>query len=367
MSNYRRIVDLINASFGRNEILDIVKCSTATFYRARTYHRQGLPIPSAKGKHPGGRPKAVATPQACRRLRDSIKRHPRRSLREHGRRLQIADRTLRRMAGQIGAHSRIRIRKPLLTPKMRQRRVELSQKMLNSVKSYGKRIIFFSDEKNFNVQEAYNRRNSRYIVLENSDVEDGGGDNDVDVDADGVPYNVKYATSTKNPASVMFLGVVASTGEVSPPYWFKEKERLNAVKYVKILDRILLPWMAKVAADHPVGPDNVPSKFVFQQDGASSHTAKLTQAFLKKRLGKSGFWRAEMWPANSPDLNPLDYSIWNAVASKACAVPHENTKTLKAAVNRAWRGLSPTYVQSTCKIFRKRLEKVIANNGSIIE
>ena len=233
--------------------------------------------------------------------------------------------------------------------------------MLNNVKTYGcasaasssgpSRILFFSDEKNFTVSEAYNRRNARYVSF----------------DGDTPAYNVRYATSTKHPASLMFLGVVASTGEVSPPIWFKKKERLTAAKYIEILDKKLLPWMVKVAEDHPVGPGGGPSPFTFQQDGAPAHTAKATQDLLRERLGHRGFWTKNMWPPNSPDLNPLDYSIWNEVASKACSKPHSSAEMLKSIVNRVWSDLDAAYLLGTCQNFRKRLEKVIAVDGGYIE
>ena len=263
------------------------------------------------------------------------------------------------MAKEIGAVSRVRIRKPLLTPKMRTTRAELARKMLNNLKSAPPgRIVFFSDEKNFNVQEAYNRRNSRYVAI----LEDGD-----------VPYETRYATSTKKPAHLMFLGVVASTGEVSPPIWFKEKETMTSAKYIAHLDKTLIPWMKKVAADHPVavdsleGPINVPAPFLFQQDGAPPHTSAATQTFLKEQLGKRGFWRKDRWPPNSPDLNPLDYSIWNEVSAKACRKPHDSLKSLKTAVNYAWKNLDPAYVSASCQKIRSRLQKVIDRNGSIIE
>ena len=233
--------------------------------------------------------------------------------------------------------------------------------MLNNVKSYGcassflnrktnSRIIFFSDEKNFTVSEAYNRRNARYISLE------GNGDSNL-----GAPYHARYATSTKHPSSRMFLGVVASTGEVSSPIWFKKSERLNANKYIRILDQKLIPWMREVAASHGI------TSFTFQQDGAPAHTATDTQNFLKRELGKKGFWCKKMWPPNSPDLNPLDYSIWNEVASRACSKPHPNIQKLKATVNRIWKDLDPAYVSRTCQNFRKRLLKVVEVNGGYIE
>ena len=59
--------------------------------------------------------------------------------------------------------------------------------------------------------------------------------------------------------------------------------------------------------------------FLFQQDGAPAHTSKLTQAWLNENI--PDFITKEEWPPYSPDLNPMDYSIWSILETKACAKP----------------------------------------------
>ena len=46
----------------------------------------------------------------------------------------------------------------------------------------------------------------------------------------------------------MFLGAVASTGEVSPPIWFPTGFRLDSEAYIKALRETLIPWMRRVAS-----------------------------------------------------------------------------------------------------------------------
>ena len=52
----------------------------------------------------------------------------------------------------------------------------------------------------------------------------------------------------------------------SPPYFCDQGIKLNTHGYGEILDNLLLPFAAA----------SVKGKWVFQQDGAPSHTAKLT-------------------------------------------------------------------------------------------
>ncbi len=74
-----------------------------------------------------------------------------------------------------------------------------------------------------------------------------------------------------------------------------------------------------------------------------------------------------MWPANSCNLNPLDYSIWDYVASKACNVTHSNVNSLKSAVEREWNAMPRDYVAKACLRFRSRLESMLAAQGGIFE
>jgi len=47
------------------------------------------------------------------------------------------------------------------------------------------------------------------------------------------------------------------------------------------------------------------------QDDAPSHTAKNTINYLK--MENVSFIEPQWWPPNSPDLNPVDYAVWDAL------------------------------------------------------
>ena len=48
--------------------------------------------------------------------------------------------------------------------------------------------------------------------------------------------------------------------------------------------------------------------WTLQQDGAPSHTARNTLRYLRRE--NVTFIEPDMWPPNSPDLNPVDYTVW---------------------------------------------------------
>ena len=50
---------------------------------------------------------------------------------------------------------------------------------------------------------------------------------------------------------------------------------------------------------------------LFQQDGAPAHRSLHTVAYLRSNVPE--FIEPENWPPNSPDLNPVDYAVWEAL------------------------------------------------------
>jgi hypothetical protein len=73
-----------------------------------------------------------------------------------------------------------------------------------------------------------------------------------------------------------------------------------------------------------------------------------------------------MWPPSSPDLNPLDFSIWAYIQSKACNCQHPNLESLKVAVEEHWNNMVEDYIMKVCSKFRPRIKAVIEAEGSYI-
>src|SRR6218665_969601 len=59
-------------------------------------------------------------------------------------------------------------------------------------------------------------------------------------------------------------------------------------------------------------PDIQGRGLVFQQDGALEHRARDTVAFLELKV--PDFIPPTLWPPNTPELNPVDYSIWSSAS-----------------------------------------------------
>ena len=88
--------------------------------------------------------------------------------------------------------------------------------------------------------------------------------------------------------------------------------KINAVAYTQILEDYYIPQSAAV------GP-----YWIFQQDNAPAHTAKTTMNWIKEQ----GI-RIIKWPSKSPDLNPLDFSIWSMLEQKVNDIMGETRSRL---------------------------------------
>ncbi len=75
--------------------------------------------------------------------------------------------------------------------------------------------------------------------------------------------------------------------------------------------------------------------FIFQQDLAPAHTAKVTKSWFNDH----GVTVLD-WPANSPDLNPIE-NLWGIVKRKMRDTRPNNADDLKATVKETWASIPP--------------------------
>ncbi len=96
-------------------------------------------------------------------------------------------------------------------------------------------------------------------------------------------------SSVKFPQSVMIWAAMSSA--VFVPLCFL-KSTVNAAIYQEILEHFILPSTDKLYGD---------ADFIFQQDLTPAHTVKGTKSWFNDH----GVTVLD-WPANSPDLNPIE-------------------------------------------------------------
>jgi len=71
--------------------------------------------------------------------------------------------------------------------------------------------------------------------------------------------------------------------------------------------------------------------FVFQQDSAPSHRAKDTVALLDQET--PNFIPPALWPPNSPDLNPVDYTVRSVLQERVYRTQISDVDDVKRRIN----------------------------------
>ena len=75
----------------------------------------------------------------------------------------------------------------------------------------------------------------------------------------------------------------------------------------------------------------------------------------------------DVWPPNSPNLNPMDYFVWGYVERTTNARPHNNKESLVASIKELISDMDPELVARGCSCIRSRVEAVVAAKGDFIE
>ncbi len=145
-------------------------------------------------------------------------------------------------------------------------------------------------------------------------------------------------SSVKFPQSVMIWAAMSSAG-VGPLYFLKST--VNAVIYQDILEHFML-----LSAD-----------LIFQQDLAPAHTAKGTKSWFNDH----GVTVLD-WPANSPDLNPIE-NLWGIVKRKMRDTRPNNADDLKAAIKATWASITPEQCHRVIASMPRRIDAVIHAKG----
>ncbi len=153
-------------------------------------------------------------------------------------------------------------------------------------------------------------------------------------------------SSVKFPQSVMIWAAMSSAG-VGPLCFLKST--VNAAIYQDIFDHFMLPSADKLYGD---------ADFIFQQDLAPAHTAKGTKSWFNDH----GVTVLD-WPANSPDLNPIE-NLWSIVKRKMRDTRPNNADDLKATVKAAWASIPPQQCHKLITSMPRRIEAVIKAKGS---
>lgn len=123
--------------------------------------------------------------------------------------------------------------------------------------------------------------------------------------------------------------------------------KMNSQGYCCILETHFLPFLTKTRT----------KRFFFQQDNATAHTSKYTKEFLSKKSIKT-----IDWPANSPDLNPIE-NIWSILKRSVSMRSPNNKNDLIGYTEDEWSKIPIETIARTIESMKTRILQVLKRNG----
>lgn len=233
--------------------------------------------------------------------------------------------TVRRRCLQFGLRGCKARRKPLMTDVQRRKRIQWARQYANwSCEMWEK--VLFSDESTFclfgNQAHTYVRR------------------------FPGEEFKPECLNLTvKHPLKIMVWGCMAASG-VGRLHIVDGM--INATKYIDILQKCMMPSAQRLFDD----------QFYYQDDNAPCHRAKLVNKWKSQNNIKT-----LDWPAQSPDLNPIE-NLWHKVALEISKRHPTCKRELIESLIAAWnRVVTHDHLVKLVHSMPIRCRQVVKNKG----
>lgn len=327
----RIVINLYQQGRTKGEIAEAVEASSKTVQRIIGKFRRGEPIEIKKSP---GRPPSLS-PREERILVRMVLANPGRSspslAAELSKQLgeEITAAMVKGALKRNGFHGRRPARKPRLLLRHRKARLSFARKFVSKPLSFWKQVIF-SDEAPFQIfptfsgQWVWRRPHERLL-----------------------PRNV-HPTVKHGGGTVQVWGCMTVRGV---GWMCRLPQGLDAETYITIIDG---EFKQTVRHYYPKG-----SHVILQQDGASVHKARVVRDHLSKRKIP-----VLPWPAQSPDLNPVE-NLWADVKRRIAQRGEDITTKdeLWRAIEEEWEATPRDTCRKLISSMRSRLKAVIKARG----
>ena len=157
---------------------------------------------------------------------------------------------------------------------------------------------------------------------------------------------------------VMFWAGIVND-ELIGPFRVEDGVKINSENYCEFLNDHFLPWFKKQ-------PKKKKQSLIFMQDNAPSHVSKTSRNWLEAK----GFFggRIMQWPANSPDLNPIE-NLWAIIKREVYknGMQFHTNDDLWRAIEVASKDISRTTIRNLTESMDRRVIQVIEKKGGHIK
>lgn len=239
--------------------------------------------------------------------------------------LNLSDRLIRRRLNDAQLFGRASRKKPLLSKKNISNRLLFARTHKSKDLSFWKKILW-SDETKVNRMGPDGRvfvhrpkrqaLNPRYTQ---KTVKHGGG-------------------------SIMVWGSFSWHG-VGPIV--KINGKMDRYQYLDILKNQMEPYAF----------ENMPVSFTFMHDNDPKHTSKLVKEWFSQENIP-----VLSWPAQSPDLNPIE-NLWNDVKCAIAKQKYKNLDDLWTGIQNSWYSIPKERCQNLIQSMPRRCQAVLENKG----
>lgn len=230
---------------------------------------------------------------------------------------------------------------PHLTDRQKSERLKRAKRLLRRFGAGRHRLILFTDEKWFDLEQAHNSQNDRIWSK------------------DPVPPEIRNVGRSQKPKQVMVWAGVTYSGK-TPLFFVPNGVTVDGDVYRDLLENHVLDWAEEHFGD---------TQWCYQQDGAPSHRAIETQEWIRENfpdfIKVDTHWRRNDgdWGSCSPDWNVMDFFVWPYLESIACDKRHNSIDALKESLAKAWDEIPLEMIQNAIDDFPKRLRKTVNAHG----
>lgn len=158
----------------------------------------------------------------------------------------------------------------------------------------------------------------------------------------------------KKSVKIMVAGGICARG-VTELFILDDKLTINGLFYA---DHILPIYFSAMANQNLFPKQKL---VTFMQDGAPAHTSKSNLDLIASKVDK--VWSRNVWPGNSPDLNPVEH-VWSSLQDSVFIEPRpRNRQELVYRVKETWYALKPEQLEKLSQSLVKRITQVEERDG----